>query len=71
MLNSAEHEIIKAHKHKNIKNQPFSGSDKPKMLLFRLINVEMPTFVGLLTFVSRTNFMNIFITSVPGFRYNP
>ena len=33
MLNLAEHEILNALKYKNIlKNQPFSGSDTPRML---------------------------------------
>ena len=30
-----------------------SGSDKPRMLFFPLINVKMPTIVGILTFMSR------------------
>ena len=37
----------------------FSGSDKPRKLFFPLINVKMPTFVGILTFMSRKNFMLI------------
>ena len=51
--------------------QPFSGSDKPRMLFFLLINVEMQTIVGILTFMSRKIFssaelsMKIFITSGP------
>ena len=43
------------------------------MLVFPLINVKMPTVVGILTFMSRKNFMlslveheNSFITSGPG-----
>ena len=33
MLSSVEHEILNAHKYKNIKKiQLFSGSDKPRML---------------------------------------
>ena len=43
------------------------------MLYSLLINVKMPTIVGILTFMSRKNFMlsrveqeNIFITSGPG-----
>ena len=35
----------------------FLGSDKPRMLFYPLINVKMPTIVGILTFMSRTNFM--------------
>ena len=58
MLNSAEHEILNAHKDKNIKKFVFFlASDKPKMLLFLIKNVKMPTFVGILTFVSRKNFL--------------
>ena len=54
MLNSIEHEILNAHKYKNIiRNSAFLGSDKPRMLFFPLINVKMPTIVGILTFMSR------------------
>ena len=35
----------------------FSDSDKPRMLFFLLINVKMLTIVGILTFMSRKNFM--------------
>ena len=35
----------------------FLGSDKPRMLFFPLINVKMPTIVGILTFMSRKNFI--------------
>ena len=31
----------------------FSGSDRHRMLFFLLINVKMPTIVGILTFMSR------------------
>ena len=58
MLNSAEHEMLKAHKYKNIeKLSIFSGSDKPGKLFFLLIKFEMPTVVGISTFMSRKNFM--------------
>ena len=51
MLNSAEHEISNAHKYDNIQKFCFfSGSDKPTMLFFLLVNVKMPTVVGILTF---------------------
>ena len=46
MLNSVEHEILNAHKYKNIKKFVFLGSDKPRMLFFPLINVKMPTIVA-------------------------
>ena len=35
----------------------FLGSDKHIMLFFALINVKMPTIVGILTFMSGKNFM--------------
>ena len=59
MLNSAEHEILNAHKFKNMKKFGFFffGSNKPRMLFFPLINVKMPTIVGILTFISRKNVM--------------
>ena len=58
MRNSVEHDILNAHKYKNIKKFSFfSDSDKPRMLFFLLINVKMPTTVGILTFISRKNFM--------------
>ena len=31
----------------------FLGSDRPRMLFFLLINVKMPTIVGILTFMGR------------------
>ena len=39
------------------RNSAFSGSDKLRMLFFLLTNVKIPTIVGILTFVSRKNFM--------------
>ena len=57
MHNSAEHGTLNAHKYENIKKfSIFSGSDKPRMLFFPLINVKMPTFGGILIFLSRKNF---------------
>ena len=54
MLNSTEHEILKAHKYKNIKTfNFFSGSDKLIILSSLLINVKMPIIVGILTFMGR------------------
>ena len=56
MLNSVEHESLNAHKFKNMKKFSFfSDSEKPGVLFFLLINVKMPTFVGILTFISRNN----------------
>ena len=58
MLNSVEHEILNAHKYKKIaSNSAILGSDKPRMLFFLLIHVKMPTIVGILTFMSRKDFM--------------
>ena len=58
MLNSTEHEISIAYKFKCIKKFSFfSSSDKPRMLVFLLINVKMPTTAGILTIMSRINFM--------------
>ena len=58
MLSSFEHEILNAHKYKNIKKVGFLGSDKTSMLFFPLINVKMPTIVGILTFMSRKTQLN-------------
>ena len=55
MLNSVKHEILNTHKYHEI--QLFSDSDKPRMLFCLLINVKMPTIVGILTFMSRKIFM--------------
>ena len=56
VLNSADHEILNAHKYKKYqKIQHFSGSDKPRMLFSLLTNVKMPTIVGIFTFVGRKN----------------
>ena len=58
MLNSIEHEVLNAHKYKNIKKFGFFlGSDKPRMLFLPLLNVKMPTVVGILTFMSSKNVM--------------
>ena len=58
VLNSVEHEILNAHRYKNIKKFSFlGGSDKPRILFFPLINVKMSTFVDILTFMCRKNFM--------------
>ena len=57
MLDLAEFEILNAHKYKNIKNSRCSGSLQHRVLLFLLINVQMPTIVGILTFMSRKIFM--------------
>ena len=43
-FNSAEHEILNAYEYERSIN---SGSDKPRVLFFLLINVRMPTTVGI------------------------
>ena len=41
---------------KHIKKFRFClGSDKPRMLFFPLINVKMPSTVGILTFINKKN----------------
>ena len=58
LLNSVEHEISKADKHENIKK--FSISQTQTCLecyFFLLINLKLPTTVGILTFMSRKNSM--------------
>ena len=59
MLNSAEHDILNAHKYKNINNSDIfqAQTGLARKLFFQLINVKMPTIVGILTFMSRKNFM--------------
>ena len=48
MLNSAEHEILNVHKYIKIsRNSAFLCSDKPRIQFFLLINVKMPTIVGI------------------------
>ena len=58
MLKSTEHEIVTAHKTKNAANYrfflTFILSDD---VFIMLINVIMPTIVGILTFMSRINFV--------------
>ena len=66
MLNSAEHDILNAHKYKKISRN--SAFFRPGILFSLLINVKMPRIVGILTFVSRKYFI---LSSVePEFYYN-
>ena len=70
MPNSTEQEILNAHKYKNIKkSRGFQAQISLQILFFLLINVEMPTIVGILTFMRRKKFVlrptNFFITSQP------
>ena len=55
MLNFAEREILNAHNYKISRNLAFSGSEKPRMLFFLLINVIIPIIFGSLAFMSRKN----------------
>ena len=59
ILNSAEYEILNAQKYKNIKKFDFIQAQirQTRMLFFLLLNVKMPTTVGILTFMSRKNLM--------------
>ena len=40
-------------------SKKFSNSDKAKILFFLLVNVKMPSIIGILTFISRKNFLLI------------
>ena len=67
VLNSVEHEILNAHKYRNIKKFGLFKAQLSLELLFSrsymlkcqspLVNVKMPTIVGILTFTSGENFM--------------
>ena len=58
MLNSVEHEILNAHKYKNIKKfSILQAHTSEEGYFFMLINVQMPTIVSILTSTSRKNFM--------------
>ena len=57
MLNSTEHEIITAHKTKLLKMMTFLAFKLSNGVFVMLINVKMPTIVGILTFMSMINFM--------------
>ena len=41
----------------------YQVSDKPRIMFFLLVNVKMPTTVGILTFMSRKKFMQISLGS--------
>ena len=66
MLNSTEHEISTA-----ILNNDFLAFKLSDVEFIMLINVKMPTIIGILTFMSKLNSMlksmkKSFITSRPG-----
>ena len=74
MLNSVEHEILNAHKYKNIKKfGQFKAQLSLECYFSPLIHVKMPTTVGILTFMSGKNSYSVvlsmkksLITSGPG-----
>ena len=74
MLNSAENEICSTYKKLNANNLYFfSCKAELSMKFFLLINIKMPTIVGILIFISRKNSMlnwvgyeKCFITSGSG-----
>ena len=58
MFNSTEHEISTAHKNYNTDKLRSVLLSVSHMLYFiMLINVKMPTIVGILTFMSKINFV--------------
>ena len=54
---SIEHEILAAHKTKILKIKTFIAFRLSDVVLILLINVKMPTIVGILTLMSKINFM--------------
>ena len=52
---SMKFQILISIKYQEI--QHFSSSDNPKMLFSMLVNVKMPTIIGILIFMSRKIFM--------------
>ena len=74
MLNSTDHKISTAHKKVQCRQmKKFLALSLSNVVFIMLINVKMPTFVGILTYISRINFVFslveheifIFITSRP------
>ena len=49
-------QMLRSMKYMYQEIQLFPGSDKLRMLFFLLINLTVPTVVGILTFVSRKIF---------------
>ena len=56
-LNSTWHEISTAQKTKLLKIKNFLAFKLSDAVFIMLINVKMPTIVGILTFISMINFM--------------
>ena len=59
MLNQTEHEISQLIITKMLKNNICTALKLSDKAFILLINVKMPTIVGILTFMSRINFMLI------------
>ena len=58
MLNLTEHKILTTHQNYNAEKYFILLALKHSDVLFILLkNVKMPTIVGILTFLHRTNFM--------------
>ena len=68
MLNVAKHEILKTHWKKNTKKfSSFQAQISLECCFYLLINVKLPTIVGMLSFLSLS--MNIFIISRPAYAW--
>ena len=68
MLNSTEHEISTAHK---IKNKDFSCFQTLRCCIYQiimLINIKMPTIVGILILISWINFVLFWVEHGKSFR---
>ena len=59
VLNSTEHDISIAHEIAGEKIKVVLALKRSDAVFILLINVNMPTLVGILTFMSRINFMLI------------
>ena len=57
MLNSAKHEILSDYKYQNAVPSMFSGFNNLRQLFDLLLNVKTTTIVGILTFISRIDFV--------------
>ena len=58
MLKSTEHEILTTHKNKKYRQIKKSlALSRSYAVFILLINVKMPTIVGILTFMSRINYV--------------
>ena len=57
MLSSTEHEISTTQKLKHPTVKMFLALSLSDVVFIMLINVKMPTLVGILTFISRINFL--------------